>query len=378
MPVRDRRETPRRILMTADTVGGVWTFALELAQALVPYEIEVCLATLGGLPSDAQRRRAQRVPGLRLFESAYRLEWMDDPWTDVVAAADWLLDLRHRLDPDVVHLNHFGHGDLPWNAPVVLSAHSCVTSWWQAVHGCDPPASWQRYRGVVRRAIHAAHVVTAPTATMLDAVAVNYGEPRLGRIVPNGREPRGYYQRPKEPFILAAGRLWDEAKNVAALDRIAGRLPWPVYVAGEARHPSGGVAPLGASHPLGRLSDRELADWFARAAIYALPARYEPFGLSVLEAALSGCALVLGDISSLRENWHGQALFVDPDDDERLHAALADLVTDAPRRALLGERARRRARAFLPETMAAAYVEAYQEAAEEHQRARAARVREVS
>ncbi len=33
-----------------------------------------------------------------------------------------------------------------------------------------------------------------------------------------------------------------------------------------------------------------------------LPARYEPFGLSVLEAALSGCALVLGDIPSLRES----------------------------------------------------------------------------
>ena len=30
------------------------------------------------------------------------------------------------------------------------------------------------------------------------------------------------------------------------------------------------------------------------ASVYVLPAKYEPFGLSVLEAALSGCALVLG------------------------------------------------------------------------------------
>ena len=63
---------------------------------------------------------------------------------------------------------------------------------------------------------------------------------------------------------------------------------------------------------LGRLSAGELADWYARAAIYALPARYEPFGLSALEAALSGCALVLGDIPSLREIWGDAALFVPP------------------------------------------------------------------
>ena len=44
----------------------------------------------------------------------------------------------------------------------------------------------------------------------------------------------------------------------------------------------------------------------ARASIYALPARYEPFGLSILEAALSGAALVLGDIPSLREVWGGR------------------------------------------------------------------------
>jgi hypothetical protein len=54
---------------------------------------------------------------------------------------------------------------------------------------------------------------------------------------------------------------------------------------------------------LGPLEASELAGWMHRAAIYALPARYEPFGLSALEAAQAGCALVLGDLSSLREVW---------------------------------------------------------------------------
>ncbi|MFN7117439.1 MAG: hypothetical protein ACK4TA_11615 [Saprospiraceae bacterium] len=38
---------PRTILMTADTLGGVWTYALELAQGLQSFDIQVHLATMG-------------------------------------------------------------------------------------------------------------------------------------------------------------------------------------------------------------------------------------------------------------------------------------------------------------------------------------------
>src|SRR5947209_2562881 len=52
----------QRILMTADTVGGVWTFALELTEALAGHGVEVVLAALGGQPSESQRVEAERVP----------------------------------------------------------------------------------------------------------------------------------------------------------------------------------------------------------------------------------------------------------------------------------------------------------------------------
>ena len=42
---------PRRILMTADTIGGVWSYALELAQGLARHGVEVALATMGRVPS---------------------------------------------------------------------------------------------------------------------------------------------------------------------------------------------------------------------------------------------------------------------------------------------------------------------------------------
>ena len=99
----------------------------------------------------------------------------------------------------------------------------------------------------------------------------------------------------------------------------------------------------------------------ARAAVFAAPARYEPFGLGILEAALSGCALVLGDIASLRELWDGAAEFVDPDDPQALAAAL-DALAHAPGWCThLAGRARRRApRRFRPAAMARRYADEYQ------------------
>jgi glycosyltransferase involved in cell wall biosynthesis len=168
----------------------------------------------------------------------------------------------------------------------------------------------------------------------------------------------------KEPFIFAAGRLWDEAKNIGMLERVAPGLSWPVYVAGNSKHPSGALAQGNVHHfvrALGVLAPRDIASWLRRASIYALPARYEPFGLSVLEAALARCTLVLGDISSLREIWGDVAVFVPPQDEDVLRQAIEDLIADPQRREALAARARARALSFTPQRMAAEYVNAYSE-----------------
>jgi glycosyltransferase involved in cell wall biosynthesis len=99
----------------------------------------------------------------------------------------------------------------------------------------------------------------------------------------------------------------------------------------------------------------------SRAAIFVLPARYEPFGLAVLEAALAGCALVLGDIPSLREIWQDAALFAPTCEPDAIAAALAMLITDAPLRQHMGQRARSRALEFSPRRTARAYLALYHE-----------------
>lgn len=351
--------SPLRLLMTADTVGGVWTYAVELVQALGPQRAEVLLATLGAPLSSAQSRAAARLSNLTVCESRYKLEWMDDPWADVDASGAWLMELEREFRPQIVHLNTYAHGALPWNAPVLMVGHSCVLSWWQSVKGEAAPPHWSPYQARVQAGLANADLVAAPSRTMLDALRSYYGPFRATQVIYNARWPGDFVPGVKEEQILAIGRLWDEAKNIALLDQAAVDIPWPIYVAGEQRHPSGGKLEPVHLRTLGQLSQAQVRSWLASAALYVLPARYEPFGLSVLEAALSGCALVLGDIASLRELWGGAALFVSPDDASHLAAVLRDLIDHPRRLQTLAQAARRRARRYLPATMADAYWQVY-------------------
>ncbi len=363
-PFAGTRPSPRRVLMTADAVGGVWQYALDVAAGFSRRGIEVLLAVMGDAPRPHQIAAADRIPGLHLVSAPYRLEWMEDAAADIGASGVWLLTLARRFKPNVVHLNGYAHAALPWDRPVVVAAHSCVRTWWRAVHGEDPPPVWGDYAGQVAAGLAAADAVIVPTGAFLAMLEAAYGRIEAATVVHNGRAATG--ARPlmgKEPLILCAGRLWDEAKNIPALDAAAACLPWPVSVAGAADRPDGAPSPSVAHmRLLGSLSDADLRSWCNRAAIFVSAALYEPFGLAVLEAAQSGCALVLSDIPTLRELWDGAAVFVPPRDGDALRRGLMELIEDAARRRSLGEAAALRARSYTPELMVQRTLDVYGEA----------------
>lgn len=348
--------------MTADSVGGVWTYALELTKALAKFGVEVNLATMGPPLTAVQRNAAQEIPNLNIFKSDFKLEWMQDAWRDVRRAGEWLLNLENRLRPDIVHLNGFSHAALSWASPVLVAGHSCVFSWWRAVKGSSPTPEWEHYREKVKIGLREAHVVVAPTRAMLEALIEHYGPLSNTRVILNGRETNLFSNGKKRNLILSAGRLWDEAKNIKALIEIAPMLNWPIYLAGETQHPDGTAVEEALPdncYLLGQLSGDVLRLWFSHASIYALPARYEPFGLTALEAGLSGCALVLGNISSLREVWGEAAVFVDPEDRGALQSQISRLIEDRQYRSAFAARAEARAREFSSQRMANDYIRTY-------------------
>lgn len=348
----------RRVLMTADGVGGVWDYCLDLARGLARLGLRVELAVMGELGAE-RRAEAESVDGLRLHHGPFKLEWMEGGVADVPASGEWLLDLEAAVKPDLVHLNTYAHGDLPWRAPCLVVAHSCVLSWWLAVKGRMAPRHWLGYAELVKRGIMGADVVAAPTKHMLDSLRSLYGRMAPGIAIRNGCDPAVFIPGRKRPFVLGAGRIWDEAKNMAALDKAARGLAWPVRIAGEWRHPCGNSCKPACAEYLGFLPRAALARKMAEASIYCLPARYEPFGLSVLEAAMCGCALVLGDIGSLRELWDGAAVFVDPEDHKGLRNALTLLMIRKGLRARMAREARARALTMTAERTALRYAAVY-------------------
>src|SRR5436853_6484471 len=106
-----------RVLMTADAVGGVWTYALELAEGLAEHDVEVALALLGPPPTREQRQELARSSVTGWTHRGFALEWMADAHADLDRTGWWLLELCERTLPDLLHLNGYGAAAAPTPVP---------------------------------------------------------------------------------------------------------------------------------------------------------------------------------------------------------------------------------------------------------------------
>ena len=340
-----------RVLMTADTVGGVWTYALDLAHGLADRGISITLASLGPPANAEQHRAAAGISGLDLVETGLPLDWTATCEAEILESGAALADLAREIRADLVHLNGpaLAAGGA-FSAPVLGACHSCVATWWAAVHGTALPADLAWRADLVRRGYGRADALVAPSAAFARATADTYGI-AAPIVVQNGRGPTPEAApTPTSATVLTAGRLWDEGKGVALLDRAAARMSTPVVAAGSTAGPNSASISPKHIQSLGHLPAAALGARMAARPIFASLARYEPFGLAILEAGAVGCPLVLSDIPTFRELWDGAALFVD-EDEALVAAALDGLAGDPVARARLGEAARRRAADYTAERM---------------------------
>ncbi len=355
---------PRRVLLTTDSVGETWPYSLALAGGLTGLGIDVGLVTFGPPLSADQKRRAESLRGLELFQSGFSPEWAPDFARDQRSAADWLIRLGTHFAPDVVHLNGLLRSGLPWNKPTVVVVHRCLASWWLEVKGTPLPKQWDFYRHQAALGLRSAGVVVCSTETGLAGLREHYGPFPAERVIGHGCATRPPGVETKRRFIITAQRWWDESSNLEALELCAPFLSWPVFCAGESLDETGARTKLQARNIccLGPLGEEELQDWLLQSSIYVLPTRYADCQISVLDAACAGCALVLGNHPVLKEVWEDAAVFVPPDEPEAVRFALDRLIRDADRCRDLADRARRRANELSLSVMTGEYCVAYHEA----------------
>jgi glycosyltransferase involved in cell wall biosynthesis len=351
-----------RLMMTTDTVGGVWIYATTLARCLGLAGNEVQLVTLGPRPTATQRETLRGCRGVSLIETDLQLEWQDPAGADVCHAEVVLGAIADRFEPDLVHLNSFREATFEWDVPTLVVAHSCVNSWADACRETDAFTGdgWNAYSLLVQAGLRNAGMWVAPTWAFREQLAFLYGLSQGGVVIWNGVEARQDSCVIKRPLILSAGRLWDKAKNLSVIASVAAGIEWPLRIAG----PSGLHGPTVSASAsncefAGEMSHAALLAEMESASIFVSPALYEPFGLSVLEAASAGCALLLSDIPTFRELWDGAAAFFDPRDPDQFLASLRSLCRDEAQRVRLQRAAAKRARHYPLSNTVYAYASLY-------------------
>lgn len=342
-----------RILMTTDTVGGVWTYTRELVLGLLEAraDLQVLLVTFGGTVSPEQESWLRATAGQYrrrfMFEpTTLPLEWQADNAKAYVYAEPLLRRLAKQFAPDVFHSNQFCFGALPLPCPKVVVAHSDVLGWARAVRGDAglEETDWLRtYRTLVTDGVAGAAATVAPTEWMLGELRAHFGMVPHGRVIANGRSvaaPR----IAKKLQAVTAGRVWDAAKGMDVLEECMS--PMPILIAGETVAPEAtyDATRLRRRVLLGRLTEAQMLDLFAESAVYLVTSCYEPFGLSAVEAAQCGCAIVARDIHSQREVWGDDAVYFR--DAASLCVALEKLATKEDRLHEMQSRAAVRARSI--------------------------------
>lgn len=305
-----------RILMTTDTVGGVWTFTKELTQELLKNQCSVALVSLGRKPTRDQQAWADAQYAtwgkhFRYDALDIPLEWMTENARAFSEAAPRLEKIATEFGAELLLSSQFCFGALGIDIPRAVVAHSDVLSWAEACRpgGLEESEWLDTYRELVQKGLAEADALTAPTQWMLDALAKGFRLPNERRVIANGiAAPQKNLSSERLTQAVTAGRLWDEAKNLRMLEAVDS--PIPILIAGETAHESKNIGTYDTDVTLlGLLEHDKLLEVFSESAIYICSSRYEPFGLAPLEAAMCGCAVLAHDIPPLHEVWEDAALY---------------------------------------------------------------------
>lgn len=348
-----------RLIVTTDTVGGVWRFAHELTCELLEMGCSIAMVSFGRQPSEMQKAESYALcerwgERFRFVGSDVPLEWMGENTYSFDQGMAVLEPLAGSFGAELLHSSQFCFGASKLGIPTVITAHSDVFSWARACRGTSlEESAWLgHYRALVQQGLSGAGALAAPTEWMLQALRQEFCLPLKQKVIANGRAVSRRHRRDSKLQAVTVGRIWDEAKDIAILKEV--QSPMPLVVAGDIEWDGIGSRTFSGISYRGVLNEEGILDLFAESAVYVCTSCYEPFGLAPLEAALCGCAVLARRIDSLREVWCDAALYFT--DAEELSRLLLQLYENPTMRIEMQGKARRHAERFSRPRMAQEYL----------------------
>jgi len=365
--VQAEREPSLAVLhvMRMKGVAGSERHLLELSRALrsLGWRSDAALASP---EPEALRSYAEKLAGA----GGGRVTVVRTPY-DVSPALVRHLQARLRHERPAVLHSHLVHAD--WHAALAAALRS-DTAVVSSKHNHDPFRTGTAYKVVERLAARRSDAMIAISCSLADFTATHTGiQPCIvhyGLPAPPAPPSRDH-DRPLR--LLAVGRLEEqkghdlliEAFASVARDNTALRL----LISGEGSR-RGSLADLASDlgvadkvQFLGWRSDVEVL--LAAADILVHPARWEGFGLVILEAMAAALPVVATRVGAIPEVViDGETgLLVDQEDARGLAVAIRSLLHDNERRVRLGRAGFDRLReAFSPDRMAAGTVAVYRRA----------------
>ena len=215
-------------------------------------------------------------------------------------------------------------------------------------------------RPLIRKWLNRLSVITAVSPVAARVVAAT------GRvqIIPNGIDVDQYGAVEKRPGTVAFLGRDDERKGLRFLV-----AAWPQI---RAACPSAQLTVIGADGPgssaggiryAGRVSEEEKCRLLSEAAVFCAPnISGESFGIVVVEAMASRCAIVASGLPAFVHVAADTARFVAPGDVAGIAREVSSLLHDDASATALGAAAKSRSSRFGREEVAAAYISAYEAA----------------
>lgn len=232
-----------------------------------------------------------------------------------------------------------------------------------ATFHADPPAWIRRLyhygRSGVRIALRRASVVTVTSPISggsIDGI-VDY------RIVPNGIDVGSYAKGPKQPLSVAFLGRDDERKGLSVLleawRTVRRSIPEATLVVMGADRGEG----IDGVEYLGWVDNDVKRDRLAAATVFCTPnLGGESFGITLAEAMAAACAVVASTLPAFEYVAGETAHFVEPGDADGLAREIIDLLANPASAANLGRAAAERVQRFDGSTVAAAFIQAYEDA----------------
>jgi mannosylfructose-phosphate synthase len=353
--------------------GGQVVYVLELSKCLarMGYEVDVLTRRFEDQPAIddlADRVRIVRIPcGSSEFIPKETLCESIPEWVENCAA--WM---RGQSAPYKLIDSHYWDAGLAgqalanrFNVPHVHTPHS-IGSWKRDNMDGDPAELERKYN--FRKRIREEKVIydecdllIATTPTQRDILRNGVYDVPLEkiRVIPPGYDDQRFFpvslstrQMLKQqlglegPVVLALGRM---AKNkgydllIRAMPPVFARVPNSrlVLAVGSTSPSEGELQMIDALQDLAKelgirdrvvfkdyISDDELADHYRAADVFALSSRYEPFGMTAIEAMACGTPTVVTTEGGLCEQvaWGIESLYANPFDPEAFGHSIATIL----------------------------------------------------